>query len=270
MKKNLIREKIHIGGVKMQAITAKRVFIVVMAVFAISFLIGCSGMEKRPADRGWFFSHPAPLVNADRALDDARMAGKDKECPQEFNALKDEVDKLWEVYLACNTQRAIDMANEATPKIKSLCPPKPVAEVKPEPKPVVPPPPPPPPPAPKVIDRMTLHVNFDFDKSNIKKSEEAKLDKAVDFVRKYPDAMIELEGHTDSIGKEEYNQKLSERRAEAVRQYLIKEGAVAESRISARGYGELKPIAPNRTEDGRDNPKGRAENRRVEILIISE
>jgi len=60
------------------------------------------------------------------------------------------------------------------------------------------------------------------------------------------------------------------RRAEAVSQYLIKEGAVGKAMISATAYGELKPIAPNTTKEGKDNPEGRAENRRVEILIISE
>jgi OOP family OmpA-OmpF porin len=148
-------------------------------------------------------------------------------------------------------------------------------EMKPEPKPVPPQPAPepepaPPPPPVKVIDRLTIHVNFDFDKSNIRQADKAELKKAIDFIRKYPDAIVDLQGHTDSIGTEQYNQKLSERRAEAVRQYLIKEGAVDQARISTRGYGESRPIAPNRTKEGKDNPQGRAENRRVEILIVSE
>jgi outer membrane protein OmpA-like peptidoglycan-associated protein len=278
MKKILSCKKNHEGGVKMQAITAKRVFMIIMAVFSISFLVGCAGME-RSNRAGWFFVYPAPLVNADRALDDARKFGKDKECPEEFNALKDMVDEAWKVYRSCDTQGAINMANEATAKIKALCPRKPVAEVKPEPKPVPPPPapkpeptPPPPPPSPaaRVIDRLTIHVNFDFDKSNIRKAEEAELNKAVDFVRKYPDADIKLEGHTDSIGTEDYNHKLSHKRAEAVMQYLIDKGGVDKARISAEGFGESRPIAPNKTEKGKDNPKGRAENRRVEVLIISE
>lgn len=252
----------------MQAITVKRVFIVVMAMFSIGFLVGCAGMEKRPKDRtGWFFYYPAPLVNADRALDDARMAGKDKECPEEFNALKDMVDELWKVYRSCDTQGAINMANEATPKIKALCPRKAVAEVKPEPKPE---PTPPPPPAATVIDRLTIRVHFDFDKSNIRKDAEAELTKAIDFLRKYPDARVELEGHADSIGTEEYNHRLSHKRAESVRQYLIEKGAVKEEKISAKGYGESRPIAPNKTNDGKDNPAGRAENRRAEILIMSD
>jgi outer membrane protein OmpA-like peptidoglycan-associated protein len=253
----------------MKAIPAKRVLMIVIAVFSLSVMVGCSGMEKRPAYRGGYLYYPAALVNADRALDEARAAGKDKECPEEFNAAKDMVDKAYETYMACHTQEAIDMANRAIAAIKALCPAKPVAEMKPEPKPEpVPPPPAPAPepaaPAEKVIDRLTVRVNFDFDKSTIRKADETELKKAIDFVRKYPAAKVELDGYTDSTGTEQYNQRLSERRAEAVRRYLIKEGAVDEARISAKGYGESRPIASNKTK------KGRAENRRVEIIIISE
>ncbi len=314
----------------MQAITAKKVLIVVIAVFSLSLMVGCSGMEKRPAYRSGYLYYPTALVKADQALDEARMAGKDKECPAEFNAAKDMVDKAYEVYMACRTQEAIDMAQEAIGKIKALCPPPSRCELTAAPneieqgqsatlrlttsgkvksavldgtevaatggtKTVSPTSttsytakiagtegsttcsvtvtvtvPPPPPPAARVIDRLTIHVNFDFDKSDIRKVDVAELKKAIDFVRKYPGAKVELEGHTDSKGTEQYNQKLSERRAEAVQQYLITEGAVEKAMISATGYGELRPIAPNKTKDGKDNPEGRAENRRVEILIISE
>ena len=130
--------------------------------------------------------------------------------------------------------------------------------------------PPPPPPAPKVIDRLTIYVNFNFDKSDIRKADVPELKKAIDFVKKSRGSKVRLEGHTDSKGTEEYNQKLSESRAEAVKEYLIKEGAVDRAMISAKGYGESRPIAPNETKDGKDNPAGRAENRRVEVLIISE
>jgi OOP family OmpA-OmpF porin len=114
---------------------------------------------------------------------------------------------------------------------------------------------------PKVTDRMSLKVNFDSDKFNIRKADEAKLDKAVEFVKKHPNSVVKIEGHTDSIGTEEYNQKLSERRAEAVKNYFIKKGAT-KTNISITGYGESKPIAENKTA------KGRAENRRAEILIL--
>jgi OOP family OmpA-OmpF porin len=111
---------------------------------------------------------------------------------------------------------------------------------------------------------LTLHVNFDFDKSNIRNADTAELQRAVDFVTKYSGYKISIEGHTDSIGTEKYNQGLSERRAAAVREHLLKHGVADRARIKSAGYGKSKPIADNSTE------KGRFENRRVEILILSE
>ncbi len=105
----------------------------------------------------------------------------------------------------------------------------------------------PPPPAPKVIDRLTLHINFDFDKSVIRKADLPELEKAVAFVKKYPNAKVSVEGHTDAIGTAQYNQGLSERRAAAVKAYLVKAGAADPSRIQTVGYGKSKPIADNKT-----------------------
>ncbi len=116
----------------------------------------------------------------------------------------------------------------------------------------------------KVIDKMTLLLHFDFDKAIIKDIDIPQLKKAVEFVKKYPQSKVSLEGHTDSIGTEQYNQKLSEKRADAVKKYLLKEGACTESKISAKGYGELNPVDTNKTKEGRAN------NRRVEVLILSE
>ena len=236
----------------MQAITAKRVLIVVIAVLSLSVMFGCAGQEFAPKDPYMYWYYPKELPEADRAVEAARQAGKDRQCPNEFNAARDLKENAYATYAACRTQEAIAMAMKASAMAKALCPA------------------PPPPPAARVIDRLTIHVNFDFDKSDLTKADVAELKKAIDFVRKYPAAKVELEGHTDSKGTEQYNQKLSERRVEAVRQYLIKVGAADTARISAKGYGESKPIAPNTTKDGKDNPAGRAENRRVEILIISE
>jgi len=125
-------------------------------------------------------------------------------------------------------------------------------------------------PEPKVIDKMTLRVLFEFNKAKLAQSDIAELNKAIAFVKKYPTSRVLLEGHTDNIGSEKYNMELSQKRAEAVRQNLIKAGAVDEARISATGFGSTKPIAPNRTENGKDNPEGRTKNRRVEIIIMSE
>ena len=111
---------------------------------------------------------------------------------------------------------------------------------------------------------MTIHVNFDFDKSVVRKADSAELQKAVDFVKKYPGYQVSIEGHTDSIGTDKYNQALSERRAAAVKAYLLKQGVVDSQKIKSVGYGESRPIASNKTKEGR------FENRRVEVLILSE
>jgi len=130
------------------------------------------------------------------------------------------------------------------------------------------PPPPPPPsltqPTAKIIDKMTLRVNFDVDQAIIRSGDKAALDKVVDFVKKYPNAKIELNGYTDNSGTEAHNRRLSEKRAQAVKQYIIEEAGVVPSWISTVGRGESKPVADNKTE------KGRFENRRVEILILQE
>jgi OOP family OmpA-OmpF porin len=101
-------------------------------------------------------------------------------------------------------------------------------------------------------------INFDFDKAVIKPEAEGVLDAAVDVLKENPDVKVRVGGYTDSIGTEEYNQKLSERRANAVRDYLVKHGIDA-SRLTAVGYGESNPVADNKTKDGR------AQNRRVTL-----
>ncbi len=111
---------------------------------------------------------------------------------------------------------------------------------------------------------MTLHVLFDFDKSILTEADVKELQKAVTFVKKYPGANIRLDGYTDYIGTDAYNIRLSERRATAVRDYLIREAGVSSSRITAAGHGKADPVADNKTEEGR------AKNRRVEISILSD
>jgi outer membrane protein OmpA-like peptidoglycan-associated protein len=228
--------------------TAAKRFVVLGVLFSFLFLIGCAGMEFAPKKGIWYY--PEELPQAEKAVEDAMIAGKDKQCPTEFNAAKNLKDEAYETYWACHTEKAIEMAKNATKKANALCPVKQrPAEVK---------------PASKVMDRFTLTINFEFNKTNILKSDAAQLKKAIEFIKKYPGAKIKLEGHTDSIGSEKYNQKLSEKRAEATKGYLVKEGHIEASRISTVGYGKSKPIASNKTS------KDRAKNRRVEILILSD
>lgn len=104
------------------------------------------------------------------------------------------------------------------------------------------------------------NVLFDFDKTAIKPDGAKILDRLIAFLKENPDKGVDLEGHTDWVGTDEYNQGLSERRAVSVKTYLIKAGVDA-GRISTRGFGESKPIADNKTRDGR------AKNRRVEVRV---
>lgn len=95
----------------------------------------------------------------------------------------------------------------------------------------------------------------------------AILDQAVDVLNRYPQVRVEVAGHTDAIGTDEYNQGLSERRAQIVYDYLTSHGVDAGRLAGPVGYGESRPIAPNTNPDGSDNPEGRALNRRTELNV---
>jgi outer membrane protein OmpA-like peptidoglycan-associated protein len=122
----------------------------------------------------------------------------------------------------------------------------------------------------RVQDSMTLHILFDYNRAIIMEKAYSELNEGINFVKRYPGSRIEIAGHTDNIGTPQYNQTLSEKRAEAVREYLIREGGVDPAKISSVGYRDLYPVAPNQKPDGRDNPDGRAQNRRVDINILSD
>jgi OmpA-OmpF porin, OOP family len=141
---------------------------------------------------------------------------------------------------------------------------------------VVAPPPapaPPPPPvveevkpqaeaAPEIVEkgRTTLNVLFDTNKAIIKKKSFKDVDNLVDVMKKYPELNVIIEGHTDNVGGAAYNKKLSQKRAEAVKAYMVKAGIDAK-RLTAKGFGLEKPIASNATK------QGRAKNRRVEAAV---
>jgi len=140
-----------------------------------------------------------------------------------------------------------------------VCPPPPAPAPKPEP-PVCPPPAPKPEPVPEKIC-MTLKIEFDFDKSDIKPKYDAVIGKVAEFLQKYPKTTSVIEGHTDNRGSYKYNIKLSERRADSVRNYLIEKFGIEADRLSTKGYGYTKPIASNKTAEGRQK------NRRVDAII---
>lgn len=112
--------------------------------------------------------------------------------------------------------------------------------------------------------RVTLDASllFDVGESVLKPVAENMLRDLATEIRAIPTARVVLEGHTDSDGSEDYNQQLSEARAESVKRFLIESGGVESTVVHALGYGETQPVAPN------DTPLNKAKNRRVEALII--
>jgi outer membrane protein OmpA-like peptidoglycan-associated protein len=121
---------------------------------------------------------------------------------------------------------------------------------------------------PKVNETFVVeNVYYDFDKANLKPESFPALDEIVRMLNTYPAMEIELSAHTDSKGTTKYNQRLSEARATSVVAYLVSKG-IDPSRLKAKGYGETMPIAPNKNDNGSDNPEGREKNRRTEFKVL--
>jgi outer membrane protein OmpA-like peptidoglycan-associated protein len=107
---------------------------------------------------------------------------------------------------------------------------------------------------------------FDYDKATLKPEAEQALKKVAVVLSQFPESHVTVEGFTDSKGTQARNLELSRERAQAVKNWLIKNG-IAEASIATKGYGEGYPVAPNTGENGSDNPLGRALNRRVSIIV---
>ncbi len=125
----------------------------------------------------------------------------------------------------------------------------------PAPAPPAPAPAPPPPKAAPVFDP----VYFDVNKTNISPTAAKALDRNGEILKKNPEIKVEIGGHTDSGGPEKVNQKISEKRAQSVKKYLMDKFGIEENRLIVKGYGSTRPVADNKTEEGR------AKNRRVEL-----
>ena len=107
---------------------------------------------------------------------------------------------------------------------------------------------------------------FDYDKATLKPEAEQALKKVAVVLSQFPESHVTVEGFTDSKGTESRNLHLSRERAQAVKDWLVKNG-IAEASISTKGFGEEYPVASNTSDNGTDNPLGRALNRRVSIIV---
>ena len=110
-------------------------------------------------------------------------------------------------------------------------------------------------------------VLFDYDKAALKPEAEQALKKVAVVLSQFPESKVTVEGYTDSKGAKAANMQLSRERAQAVKDWLVKNGGVLATNISTKGLGEQYPVAPNTNKDGTDNPLGRALNRRVSIIV---
>jgi outer membrane protein OmpA-like peptidoglycan-associated protein len=113
---------------------------------------------------------------------------------------------------------------------------------------------------------LSSDILFDFDRAELRPQAVPHLEKVATILRSYPNSSSTIEGHTDNKGTRQYNQKLSVRRADSVKNWLLAQGVA--SPMTTRGSAETKPVAPNSLPDGKDNPEGRQKNRRVEIIIL--
>jgi OOP family OmpA-OmpF porin len=170
---------------------------------------------------------------------------------------------------ACTKPGAVPVCSPAaswSAPILNCAQPAPIAKVEPpppEPKPE-PPPEPPPPKVEVKEDKIDLGetVQFETDSSNLVEKSKSLLDEVATQLSSHSEiSKVQIEGHTDSTAGKKHNQKLSEQRAASVKAYLVGKGIDAK-RLSTKGFGEDKPVADNKTEEGR------FQNRRVDFVIL--
>ena len=114
---------------------------------------------------------------------------------------------------------------------------------------------------------LAADVLFDFDKDTLKPVAQETLQKAAAVIREQTKGAIRINGHTDAKGDDNYNLKLSQRRAAAVKNWFAQQGKLSGRRMDTLGFGKQKPVASNTKPDGSDDAEGRQKNRRVEVIV---
>jgi len=246
----------------------KKLSVFAVLLFSTTMLFGCAHYEvntNRGNIPGYYIR--SEMQEADRAVETARQAGKDKTCPEQFKAAEDAKNNAYDVFRACRTEEGVALAKQATAKANALCPPQPVAQpvVAPIPAPAPEPPLAPIMAAEPTPERMkycvSLNIEYDIDKADIRPQYHDEVAKVGDFMKKYPTTTAVIEGYSDEVGNDDYNMQLSQRRAESVVKSLVDNFGIDSSRLSAKGYGKTKQTADNSSDAGRQK------NRRINAII---
>lgn len=229
----------------------KKLVFGLIAVFLLTPLVAYAGdtldlspnqdtIDLQPT-KGSYFGVPNKAVGVpddfpqtEAAINKAEQSPGATFCPEKLAQAKDLAKEAAEIYWACRTKEALAMLAAVRKLAKEV----------------------------EMCKTITLSgdVHFAFDSSELTAAGKAALDDLIPGLQSNPNMKIELAGHTDSIGSEQYNQGLSERRATSVFNYLAMKG-IAKNRMTMVGYGETRPVDTNATD------AGRAKNRRVEIRI---
>lgn len=216
-------------------------------------MTGCAGTHFGVQDKALMI--PPDVEQTEDAIAKSEKSAGAKYCPDKIAKARALAKEAMDVYWACQTTKAMGMLADARKLAKEAESCGPVA-ASPAPVPVAPA------PAPVIREPISFHkVTFDFDKSDLKPAARAELDRAAKLMMENPDVVLELQGNTDSVGSDQYNMALGNRRAEAVFNYLRSKGIKAD-RLKERSFGEGKPAATNETD------AGRALNRRVDLVIL--
>jgi outer membrane protein OmpA-like peptidoglycan-associated protein len=250
--------------------------VILCFLLALTGLTGCA-KDTYFGVRNKAIGAPDEFASTEAAIEKAERSPGAQYAPEKIAKARELGEKGVKTYWGCRTKEAKAMLAEARGLAREAelaqAPPKPapvaVAPAKPKPKPapakVAPPPAPKPvavPPRPKRVI-VLQGTQFAFDSAELTPEARGILDENAAVLERETDVKVRVEGHTDSIGTEAYNQKLSERRAKAIEEFLISKGVSAD-RLEIVGYGPSNPIAPN------DTKEGRAMNRRVEMKVLGQ
>jgi len=259
-------------------------WLIVLSCFVVlSGLVGCAknayfGVQSKAV------GVPDDFAQTEAAIERAEKSSGAQYAPEKIAKARELARKGVETYWGCRTKEAMALLGDARNLAKEAelakAPPKPAP--KPVAKPTPPPPPAPPPAvakpakvppavpaAPKAVAVapvtkkviILIGVNFAFDSAELTPQTQAMLDEHVALLKKESFSKVQVAGHTDSTGPDDYNQGLSERRAKAVMEYLASKG-ISREKLEAVGYGKSRPIDTNDTREGREK------NRRVTLRMF--